>query len=116
MSTAHGLEQQGFRNLKSVRWNLTPAELYETAIQRGEGKLAKDGPLVVLTGEHTGRSASDKFVVRDEHTESQVWWDNNKPMSPARFDALHADMMAHARGHELFAKDLFGGADPTHRI
>jgi phosphoenolpyruvate carboxykinase (ATP) len=113
---ADGLEKQGFRNLKRVRWNLTPAELYEIAIARGEGKLAKDGPLVVLTGEHTGRSASDKFVVRDEHTESQVWWDNNKAMTPAHFDALHADMMKHAEGRELFAKDLFGGADLSHRL
>src|ERR1700743_2113233 len=94
--SAHGLEGQGFRNLKSVNWNLTPARLYEIAIARGEGQLAKDGPLVVLTGEHTGRSASDKFVVRDETTESQVWWDNNKSMTPAHFDALHADMLAFA--------------------
>ncbi|MBL7099683.1 MAG: phosphoenolpyruvate carboxykinase [Alphaproteobacteria bacterium] len=113
---AYGLEKQGFRKLKSVRWNLTPAELYEIAIARGEGKIAKDGPLVVLTGEHTGRSASDKFVVRDEHTDNQVWWDNNKAMTPAHFDALHADMVKHAEGMELFAKDLFGGADLSHRL
>src|ERR1700761_7185690 len=116
MSAAHGLEGQGFRNLKSVRWNLNPAELYELAILRGEGKLAKDGPLVVQTGEHTGRSAKDKYVVRDENTESQIWWENNKSMTPAHFDALYADMMKHAEGRELFAKDLFGGADLSHRI
>ncbi len=99
-----------------MKWNLTVPQLYEESIRRSEGKLAKDGPLVVLTGQHTGRSATDKFVVRDAHTESQVWWDNNKPMSQAHFDALQADMMAHAEGRELFAKDLFGGADLTHRI
>ena len=99
-----------------MNWNLSPPALYEVAVARGEGQVAKDGPLVVLTGEHTGRSASDKFVVRDAETESQVWWDNNKAMSPAHFDALYADMMAHAEGRELFAKDLFGGADLTHRI
>jgi len=115
-SGAHGLGKQGFRNLKGVRWNLTPAELYEIAIARGEGKLAKDGPLVVLTGEHTGRSAGDKYVVRDEHTESQVWWDNNKAMTPAHFETLYADMMKHAEGRDLFAKDMFGGADLSHRL
>ncbi len=99
-----------------MKWNLTVPQLSEESIRRSEGKLAKDGPLVVLTGQHTGRSATDKFVVRDAHTESQVWWDNNKPMSQAHFDALQADMMAHAEGRELFAKDLFGGADLTHRI
>ncbi len=114
--SAHGLEKHGFRNLKAVNWNLTVPALYEEAVRRGEGHLAKDGPFVVLTGQHTGRSASDKFTVRDANTESQIWWDNNKPMSPAHFDTLYADMMAHAEGKELFAKDLFGGADLTHRI
>lgn len=114
--TAHGLGRHGFRNLKSVTWNLGAAALYEEAVRRGEGDVATNGPLVVRTGIHTGRSAGDKFVVRDADTESQVWWDNNKAMSPAQFDALHADMMAHAQGRELFAKDLFGGADLTHRI
>ncbi len=114
--TAHGLGRHGFRNLKSVNWNLGAAALYEEAVRRGEGHVAKHGPLVVRTGVHTGRSASDKFVVRDASTEDQVWWDNNKAMSPAHFDALYADMMAHAEGRELFAKDLFGGADLTHRI
>jgi phosphoenolpyruvate carboxykinase (ATP) len=113
---AFGLEKQGFRNLKAVNWNLSPAQLYEESLARGEGHLAKDGPLVVLTGQHTGRSASDKFTVRDENTDKTIWWDNNKAMTPAAFDALYADMMAFAEGKELFAKDLFGGADLTHRI
>ena len=114
--SAYGLEKQGFKNLKAVHLNLTVPQLYEEAIRRGEGKLAKDGPIVVLTGQHTGRSASDKFTVRDAQTEATIWWDNNKAMSPAHFDALYADMMGHAEGKELFAKDLFGGADLTHRI
>jgi len=114
--SAFGLEAHGFRNLKTANWNLTAPALYEEAVRRGEGHVAKDGPLVVLTGHHTGRSAADKFIVKDEDSEAKVWWDNNKAMSPAQFDALHADMMAFAEGKELFAKDLFGGADLTHRI
>ena len=114
--SAYGLEQQGFRNLKSVHWNLTAPQLYEIAVARREGHVAKNGPLVVLTGQHTGRSASDKFVVRDAASENQVWWDNNKPMTPAHFDALYASMMSYAQGRELFAKDLFGGADLSHRL
>ena len=77
MSTSHdgradafGLEKQGFRNLKAVHWNLSAPALYEEAVRRGEGHVAKNGPLVVLTGQHTGRSASDKFVVRDATTEN----------------------------------------------
>src|SRR6201996_2540751 len=110
------LGRHGFRTLKAVHSNLSAPVLYEEALRRGEGHVATNGPLVVRTGIHTGRSASDKFVVRDNNTESQVWWDNNKAMSPAHFDTLHADMLAHAEGRELFTKDLFGGADLTHRI
>jgi phosphoenolpyruvate carboxykinase (ATP) len=113
---AFGLEGQGFRNLKSVHWNLTPPALYEQAVARGEGHIAKHGPLVVLTGQHTGRSASDKFIVKDQASEKQVWWDNNKPMSPAQFDALFHAMTSYAQGRELFVQDLFGGADKTHRV
>jgi phosphoenolpyruvate carboxykinase (ATP) len=116
MSSAFGLEAHGFRNLKGVNWNLTAPALYEEAVRRGEGHVAKNGPLVVLTGQHTGRSANDKFTVRDAATEATVWWDNNKSMTPAQFDALHADMMAFAEGRELFAKDLFGGSDLSHRL
>ncbi len=115
-ANAFGLEKQGFRNLKKVHWNLSAPALYEDAVARGEGHVAKNGPLVVLTGQHTGRSASDKFVVRDASTENTVWWDNNKSMTPAHFDALYNDMMAFAEGRELYAKDLFGGADLEHRL
>jgi phosphoenolpyruvate carboxykinase (ATP) len=114
--TAFGLSRHGFRNLTGVNWNLSAPALYEEAVRRGEGHVAAAGPLVVRTGIHTGRSAADKFVVRDAETENTVWWDNNKAMTPAQFDTLYADMMAHAEGRELFAKDLFGGADLTHRI
>src|SRR5215469_8608596 len=111
-----GLEAQGFRNLKAVHWNLTAPELYERAVARGEGMVAQKGPLVVLTGQHTGRSASDKFIVRDQASDPNVWWDNNKPMAPAHFEALFQSMISYAQGRELFVKDLFGGADTTHRL
>ncbi|HEX4160037.1 MAG TPA: phosphoenolpyruvate carboxykinase [Rhizomicrobium sp.] len=115
-SGAHGLEKQGFRNLVGVHWNLTVPELYERAVLGGESQIARHGPLVALTGQHTGRSASDKFIVRDAASDSQVWWDNNKAMEPQAFEALFQAMIAYAQGRELFAQDLFGGADLTHRL
>jgi phosphoenolpyruvate carboxykinase (ATP) len=115
-SSAHGLEKQGFRNLAAVHWNLTVPQLYERAVNRNEGHIARNGPLVALTGQHTGRSASDKFIVRDAASGSHVWWDNNKAMEPAAFEALYQAMIAYAQGRELFAQDLFGGADHTHRL
>jgi len=115
---AHRLEAQGIETSATVHWNLTTSPLVEQAVSRGEGKLAKDGPIVVKTGKHTGRSAQDKFTVRDAETENTVWWGkSNKPMSPEAFAALKADFLAHLKTREtLFVADLFGGSQPEHRV
>jgi phosphoenolpyruvate carboxykinase (ATP) len=96
--------------------NNSVAELMELAIAGGEGKLAAEGALVVETGVHTGRSAQDKFVVDDVETKDAIWWDNNKPMSPAHFDRLLQDFIAHAKDKNLYVQDLFGGADRKLRL
>jgi phosphoenolpyruvate carboxykinase (ATP) len=96
--------------------NSSPAELIEAAIRRGEGKFASTGALVVETGVHTGRSAQDKFTVRDATTDKTVWWDNNKSITPAQFEVLLGDFLAHAKSRELFVQDLYAGADPKHRL
>ena len=96
--------------------NLTAASLYQIAVQRGEGDIARDGPLVVRTGEHTGRSAQDKFIVRHPETEETIWWDANKDMSPECFDQLYADMLDFASERDLIQQDLRGGADKDHAI
>ncbi|HEV2748855.1 MAG TPA: phosphoenolpyruvate carboxykinase [Allosphingosinicella sp.] len=114
---AHGLAEQGIATAARLHWNLGAPALVEQAVRRGEGLLAKDGPLVVATGRHTGRSAQDKFTVRDEATDAAVWWDNNKAMSPAHFAALKADFLAALAGKEaLFVADLYGGSQPEHRV
>jgi len=113
-----GLERQGIVTPADLHWNLTMAPLVEFAIQRSEGLMAKDGPLVVKTGRHTGRSAQDKFTVRDELTDKAIWWNNgNKPMDPDVFDRLHEDFLA-ALGQKdvLFVQDLYGGSQPEHRV
>jgi phosphoenolpyruvate carboxykinase (ATP) len=113
---AFGLDRMGFRNLGSVAWNLPMAGLVEQAVARGEGHIAKDGPLVVKTGIHTGRSAGDKFVSREPSVETQIWWDNNKSITPEQFDRIHKDFVAYAQNKDLYVQDLFGGADPDHRL
>src|SRR4029453_6484126 len=114
----HGLVAQGIETKAKVHWNLTTAPLVELAIARGEGELAKDGPLVVKTGKHTGRSAQDKFTVRDAETESTVWWGkSNKAMEPEAFAALKAGFLAHVKSLDtLFVADLYGGSQPEHRV
>ncbi|MET3794383.1 phosphoenolpyruvate carboxykinase [Aquamicrobium terrae] len=108
---ALGLDALGLRTSGKVHFNLGPAELCEEAVRRGEAQLTAHGALVADTGQYTGRSPKDKFVVRDENTEDHVWWDNNNAMTRAQFDALHADFLAHAATRDLFVQDLIGGAD-----
>ena len=113
-----GLESQGIETRATLHWNLVTARLVETAVARGEGKLSADGPLVVDTAPHTGRSAQDKFIVRDAETEGTVWWGKtNKAMAPAHFAALKADFLALLHEKEdLYVQDLFGGSQPGHRV
>ncbi len=110
------LDDQGITGLGQVYYNLMEPALVETALKRGEGTLGNGGAFLVSTGEHTGRSPKDKFVVRTADVEDNIWWENNKPMDPASFDVLHADMLEHMKGRDYFVQDLYGGADPAHRL
>jgi phosphoenolpyruvate carboxykinase (ATP) len=113
---ACGIDKIGLGEADAAYYNLTEAALYEEALQRREAQLSAHGALVAVTGQHTGRSAKDKHVVRDPNTEGQVWWEANRSMSPEHFETLLADFKAHAAGKELFVQDLVGGADATHRL
>ncbi|TFI58207.1 phosphoenolpyruvate carboxykinase [Sphingomonas parva] len=113
----HGLAEQNISTPARIQWNLGTPQLVEQALARGEGVLAKDGPLVVRTGKHTGRSAQDKFIVRDAETDGTIWWDNNKSMTAAQFAALREDFLAElAKKDDLFVADLYGGSQPEHRV
>ncbi len=102
----------------AIAKNLGSAALVEEAVKNGEGQLAKDGPIVVRTGAHTGRSAQDKFTVKDAETENTVWWGkSNKPMEPAHFAALKEDFFAALKDkNKLYVAQLFGGSQPEHRV
>lgn len=111
-----GIETTGLADLSSVRWNLGEADLVETAVRRGEGRLTAHGAFVATTGQHTGRSPKDKFVVADATTDPRIWWDNNKRMEKEAFERLREDFKAHAKGRDLFVQDLIGGADPQNAV
>ena len=121
-STAHAVESQslechGIQNVSTVHWTLSTPRLYEEALRRHEGRLGHLGPLVVRTGQHTGRSPRDKFVVREPSSETQVWWgDVNRPMAPAQFDRLHNRLLAYLQDRDLFVQDCFVGADSRYRL
>ncbi len=112
------LSAQGIETTATIHANLQTAPLVEHAVRNGEGVLAADGPFVVATGKHTGRSAKDKFIVRDATTEDTVWWgDVNRPMTEAHFAALKSDFLkALSQKDTLYVADLFGGSQPEHRV
>jgi phosphoenolpyruvate carboxykinase (ATP) len=112
----HRLEDQGITGLGSVSYNLIEPALVQAALARGEGTLGRGGAFLVATGQFTGRSPRDKFVVRTPSVEDTIWWDNNSPMAPDAFERLHADMLAHLKGRDVFVQDLHAGADPAHRL
>ena len=116
--SSFGLGDQGISTGANLHWNLETAPLVEAAVQRGEGRLTKDGALLVDTGKFTGRSVKDKFVVRDDTTEDTINWGSiNQPMTVEHWANLKADFMAALKEQkELFVADLFGGSQPEYRV
>jgi len=87
-------------------YQLTPAELVEAAIQRNEGTLADSGALAIDTGEFTGRSPKDRFVVDDNITHDTVWWGKvNIKFDPSKFDALLNKVTTYLAGKDIFVRD-----------
>jgi phosphoenolpyruvate carboxykinase (ATP) len=112
-----GIDQQGLGGVARAWWNLPVARLYEQAVRRWEAVIALEGPLVAHTGEQTGRSPRDRFVVRGPATESDVWWGEvNRPIDRVHFDALRAGMESYLEGRDVFVFDGYAGADPEHRL
>jgi phosphoenolpyruvate carboxykinase (ATP) len=116
-ASSYGLENHGIKNTDTIFWTLHTPVLYEHAVWRREGRVAHLGPLVVRTGQHTGRSPKDKFVVKEPTSEAYVAWGKvNQPMSEEHFDNLHRRLMAHLQSRELYVQDCFVGADSDYRM
>jgi phosphoenolpyruvate carboxykinase (ATP) len=112
-----GLDAYGITQASNVYWNLTAPELYEESVRRGEGVLSAGGAFLVDTGEHTGRAAKDKAIVREPSSEDKIFWGEvNKDFSLGKFNAIKERMMAYTAGRDLFVQDTFGGADPRYRL
>lgn len=97
--------------------NLDTAPLVTLAVQRNEVRLTADGAVAAITGEHTGRSANDKYIVNDPELSADVWWhDGNKPMAPEAFDDFAQVAREYLNGQQLFVEDLYAGASEEHRL
>jgi phosphoenolpyruvate carboxykinase (ATP) len=112
------LSEHGIRTSGDVVRNPTTSQLDSDALARGDARLAEGGPLAVDTGEHTGRSPQDKFIVREPGSEERIWFgDVNADIPEERFDGLREKVVAYLSGRDrLYVVDAFAGADPAHRI
>jgi phosphoenolpyruvate carboxykinase (ATP) len=111
------LSSLGITNVGQVFHNLSTPALYEEAIRRREGGVGHLGPLVVRTGQYTGRSANDKFIVREPSSEDRIWWgDHNKPFDAEHFELLKIRLQAYLQGRDIFVQDCYAGADPEYRL
>ncbi len=111
------LDVIGLHNVADVYWNPSTPELYEEIVKRREGWIAHLGPVVVRTGNYTGRSPDDRFIVKDEASAETVWWGKvNRPFARSQFEALHRRLCAYLQGRDVFIQDCHAGADPEYRL
>ncbi|MEM7160932.1 MAG: phosphoenolpyruvate carboxykinase (ATP) [Bacteroidota bacterium] len=111
------LDYLGLSKCGKLNWNLLPEELIEKTVCEGQGKLASNGALCINTGEFTGRSPKDRFIVKDEITADNVWWgDINKPFDSAKFDQLDQKICDYLEGKEIFVKDAAACANDQYQL
>ena len=110
------IESMGIKDA-TVHWNLSPEELAEISIEQGLAKRASNGAINVSTGEFTGRSPNDRFIVFDNITEDTVWWgDINLPFETHKFDLLYDHMIEYLSGKEIYVRDGYACADPKYKM
>ncbi|HAY3536603.1 phosphoenolpyruvate carboxykinase (ATP) [Elizabethkingia anophelis] len=111
------LEKFGIKN-DNVKWQLSPEELVQETVSLKHGFVAKSGALAINTGEFTGRSPKDRFIVKDEVTADRVWWDGkvNLPFDSEKFDALYNRVAEYASDIPLYAREAFAVADKRYQV
>lgn len=113
--TNSSLERYGISDAKPL-WNLEPQVLEQMAIDQGLAVRSASGAIAINTGEFTGRSPKDRFIVRDEITEDSVWWgDINIPFAPEHFDGLTKKVTDYLSGKQLYVRDVYACADDRYR-
>ena len=106
----------GIKNAKAF-WNLSSKELSKIAVEKGQAKITSQGAIAINTGEFTGRSPLDRFIVKDNLTKEHVWWgDVNQSFDENKFDLLHEKMLKHLEGKELFVRDAYACAEEKYRM
>ena len=110
------LEQYGITDAK-VNYQLPPQVLHDIAIEKGLGVEASSGALAVNTGEFTGRSPKDRFIVKDDITIDRIWWGNiNVPFEPGQFDKLYDKVVGYLSNKEVYVRDSYACADEDYKL
>lgn len=111
------LSDYGIENA-SIKYQLSSDELHQEVIDKKMGVESSQGAIVIKTGEFTGRSPKDRFIVKDSITENSVWWDGviNLPFDSDKFDALYNRVTEYLSGKELYVRDVYACADPEFRL
>jgi phosphoenolpyruvate carboxykinase (ATP) len=99
-----------------IQANPSVEQLIEDALRFDDCKLANNGAIVAYSGKYTGRTPRDKHIVREPGSQDNIWWGNNQPLDPERFDAIAEKLADYAKGRRLYQIDTFAGADPAYRI
>jgi len=116
-SPIQALATLGLQHTKAVHYQLNPDQLSQQTLERGEGELNDTGALVIKTGEFTGRSPKDKFIVKDDITSDTVHWnDFNLPIEASYFDAMYNKLTQYLSGKEIWVRDCYACADPKFRL
>ena len=117
MKAIEELEALRIKNIREIFYNYGTPALYEQVVRRREGLLAHLGPVVVRTGYHTGRSPHDKFLVKEQSSEKNIWWGKvNIPFEEEQYSRLYSKMMAYIQGKDLYIEDCFACADPNYKL
>ena len=113
----NALINAGLKTTSNIHYQLSPDELAIQTVALNQGQLCDTGALVINTGEFSGRSPDDKFIVKDAITENTVNWNNfNLPIEPEYFDKLYSKMMAYLEPKEIWVRDCYACADPAYRL
>lgn len=110
------LEKYGIKNAEA-RWNLNPSTLEEISIEKGMAHRSESGAIAIDTGEFTGRSPKDRFIVYDDLTKDAVWWgDINIKFDADKFDSLHGKIADYLSGKQVYVRDVYACADDRYKL
>jgi len=110
------LEQYGIKNAK-VNYQLSPGQLHDITVEKKQGVTSSSGALAVNTGEFTGRSPKDRFIVKDDVTKDRVWWGNiNIPFDADKFEKLYNKVVDYLSNKEVYVRDSYACADKDYKL